>query len=428
MLKRALIMSFVVGTTLIGVNQLDVMLSGKVTNIVLLKIIVTPIVPFMVSIISSLMAERNNGQVWVKAQDAARQLAQSSGSEVDETMEKIVQQSRTLKKGAETVVSRANTVYEGIEKASELFENLQVETAAYLKATKESMAKHKLKADETRDAVRNTTDGVKTSLADNRRHLEDVTTKLNHTTSLIHDSVQKVEEFESRLTNLNLVSSKLRENGESIQTITATITEIANNTNMLAINAAIEASKAGEHGVGFAVVAEEVRKLADKTKEATREIEQFIASNQKSIEETTAGVGQGMDSVVATKGAITNSQEAIASVMHKIDEVHASYASLVDSNELNFRSMEDLISLVEKLATDSAEFSTTLESHLKRFPEVKSSLCSSLENCDANRKSAPHTIEQIDRLIHFVEQLRSVLTRLPEDIIATSEELRRKAA
>ena len=90
------------------------------------------------------------------------------------------------------------------------------------------------------------------------------------------------------------VSAKLgmiREKADSINAVVTTITKVADQTNLLSINAAIEAEKAGEYGRGFAVVATEIRRLADQTGVATYDIEQMVKEIQSAV---SAGV-MGMD-------------------------------------------------------------------------------------------------------------------------------------
>ncbi|MGI0489093.1 HAMP domain-containing methyl-accepting chemotaxis protein [Pantanalinema rosaneae CENA516] len=135
--------------------------------------------------------------------------------------------------------------------------------------------------------------------------MEEVTTSSQATTIAATASQQDLSRMEMSMqrfmTATNSIATKLgaiSEKADSINTIVLTITKVADQTNLLSLNAAIEAEKAGEHGFGFAVVAREIRRLADQTAIATLDIEQMVKEMQSSV---SAGVME-MDRFTAEVG------------------------------------------------------------------------------------------------------------------------------
>lgn len=101
-----------------------------------------------------------------------------------------------------------------------------------------------------------------------------------HAATLLSSSVSLSNEISEKATETTEQINKLNEQADSIQAIVSTIKAIADQTNLLALNAAIEAARAGEQGRGFAVVADEVRQLASRTSQSTSEIETVVSKNQ----------------------------------------------------------------------------------------------------------------------------------------------------
>lgn len=142
----------------------------------------------------------------------------------------------------------------------------------------------------------------------------------------VTQTTRGMEQIVSATREAGVIISSLSQKTDQIGAITEVIDDIANQTNLLALNAAIEAARAGEQGRGFAVVADEVRKLAERTTKATKEIADTIRSVQKEAKDADASMTQADSAVNAGIELI----QQVADSLKEILSVNAKVASLVE--------------------------------------------------------------------------------------------------
>jgi methyl-accepting chemotaxis protein len=185
----------------------------------------------------------------------------------------------------------------------------------------------------------------------------------------MNDSIRSNSDSTEKMKEMALASARaaadggasVRETRDAMRTIserTAIVDEIAYQTNMLALNAAIEASRAGEHGRGFAVVATEIRRLAERSREAAGEIgvvaRRSVGLAERSgelIEKLVPAIHKTSDLVQDVAGA---SREQAAGV----DQVTAAMAQMESVTQVNSASAEQLASTAEELASQSESLNT----------------------------------------------------------------------
>ena len=139
--------------------------------------------------------------------------------------------------------------------------------------------------------------------------------------TVVNETIHGMNTIADRVRQTSVTVAALGTRSEQIGEIVGTIEDIADQTNLLALNAAIEAARAGEQGRGFAVVADEVRALAERTTKATREISEMIKAIQNETKAAVHAMEDGVHEV--EKGAVTSqkSGQALAEILERINEV-----------------------------------------------------------------------------------------------------------
>ncbi len=138
---------------------------------------------------------------------------------------------------------------------------------------------------------------------------------------VMEDTVQKIRLTADTVSEAAKLVTTLGNDSEKIGLVTQVIKDIAEQTNLLALNAAIEAARAGEQGRGFAVVADEVRKLAERTSSATIEINQIVNKIREGIEQTVNRISSGRDSALSGREEAEVALSSLSGIIKNINEI-----------------------------------------------------------------------------------------------------------
>lgn len=202
----------------------------------------------------------------------------------------------------------------------------------------------------------------------------------------VSDLVSSINDVSSLSEEMKVNLDELGRNAEGIGTIMSVITDIADQTNLLALNAAIEAARAGEAGRGFAVVADEVRKLAEKTMQATKEVENVIGAIQNSSTQNIKCMNSTTQAVDQSKELAGEAGESLKEIVSFVDTTSdqvrsiatASEEQSASSEEIN-RAMDDINNIAREISSDMDQATNALH-QLKDLSEQLMALIHKLEN------------------------------------------------
>jgi len=171
----------------------------------------------------------------------------------------------------------------------------------------------------------------------------------------VEDGVEGMENVQQQMESIAETIGRLSERSQAIAEIVATVGGLAEQSNLLAVNAAIEAAKAGEHGKGFAVVAHEVKDLAEQSRQATRQVRAILGDIQKAISTAVMTTEQGARTVAAGVEQTMQAGGAIRSLADSILDAAQAAAQIAASSQQQLAGMDQVALAMENIKQASAD-------------------------------------------------------------------------
>lgn len=243
---------------------------------------------------------------------------------------------------------------------------------------------------------------------------------------IVSNTVNGMEKISNTVLDASEKIDTLGKRSLQIGEITDVIDDIAEQTNLLALNAAIEAARAGEHGRGFAVVADEVRKLAERSSTATKEIAGLIKLIQsdtdnavKSIEIGTEEVKSGTTLAKQTQEALANIVEAIQNTVNQIQNISASAEEMSASSQSVVSTVDEIDKIVKNNTTSIDELVANSSDIVTSADNIKKIADKTLQSTQ-EMKTQYH---DIDKNLSSISAISQDTSSLAEEVTASTEQV-----
>ena len=243
---------------------------------------------------------------------------------------------------------------------------------------------------------------------------------------------QTISGMRSIQAKVSVSAEKIQEMGKRSQEIGAiveTIEDIASQTNLLALNAAIEAARAGEHGKGFAVVADEVRKLAERSSNSTKEINDLITGIQHTVSEAVVAMDEGSKEVNVGMLKAGEAGDALSQILGSVEAVYEEIGRVQEAAETMMGASKTLVNAVDQVSNvidanresvdQMTELSNTMAVSIESIASVAEENSAAVEEVSASTEELSAQSEEVaasaNAMLEMSETLKDLVMRFELD-------------
>jgi methyl-accepting chemotaxis protein WspA len=180
-----------------------------------------------------------------------------------------------------------------------------------------------------------------------------------------------MEQLDEAMNAFNRKLATISQRASGITSVVTTIAKVAEQTNLLSVNATIEAEKAGESGRGFRIVAQEIRRLADQTALATKDIERMVRDMQAAVASGTMEMDRFRNEVSSRVGEVAEVSEKLGRIIEPVQSVTRSLEQVHEGMESQFQGARQVRNAMETLRTDAGESAASMAAFGASLDELR---------------------------------------------------------
>lgn len=197
--------------------------------------------------------------------------------------------------------------------------------------------------------------GVSTHVSEASRTANNTNEETAAGRKVVDGAVHGIQELAGQLEDTAEVVAQVEKDSENINTVLSVIKGIAEQTNLLALNAAIEAARAGEQGRGFAVVADEVRSLASRTQQSTAEINEIIVKLQNGSRNAVMAISESRQQATLVVNQASQAGESLATIAESVEQIDQMSSHIASSAKEQKNAVDDMNQKISLINTMTAE-------------------------------------------------------------------------